>query len=326
MTRDIHGPVATAAGRARLVWRHCVVEALPGAWRTVRLLLRIMIPVSFAVFLLKAAGGLDLLARVLAPLFSGLGLPGSSALVFITGGLLNIYAAIGVIETLGLGGRTVTILALMTLTAHNLPVECSVVGRAGSNPWRILALRLGFSLVAALALNALLPLDAVAPAAAASAPSVADVGGFSTDLGRWALGMGRLSLKILLIIFGLMIAQRLLDTAGITRGLARALKYPLIILGVPPEAAFLWVVANTLGLAYGAGVIIDHAQRGLISRAHADRLNHHISISHSLLEDTLLYTAIGVPALWITLPRLALAGIASRLRPLTEVPAGRDHP
>ena len=282
-----------------------------------------MIPVSLGVFLLKAAGGLDLLARVLAPLFSGLGLPGSSALVFITGGLLNIYAAIGVIETLGLGGRTVTILALMTLTAHNLPVECSVVGRAGSNPCRILAMRLGFSLLAALALNALLPPDTVATAAVAPAPAGAEVGRFWTDLGRWALGMGRLSVKILLIIFGLMIAQRLLDTAGITHGLARALKYPLIVLGVPPEAAFLWVVANTLGLAYGAGVIIDHVQRGRISRAHADRLNHHISISHSLLEDTLLYAAIGVPVLWITLPRLALAGIASRLRPLNEVP-GRN--
>lgn len=31
-----------------------------------------------------------------------------------------------------------------------------------------------------------------------------------------------------------------------------------MILGVPKDAAFLWIVANTLGLAYGAGILIHN--------------------------------------------------------------------
>ena len=39
-------------------------------------------------------------------------------------------------------------------------------------------------------------------------------------------------------------------------------------------------------------------------------LNRSIAICHSLLEDTLLFVAIGAWALWITMPRLVLAAAA----------------
>ena len=71
-------------------------------------------------------------------------------------------------------------------------------------------------------------------------------------------------------------------------------------------------------MAYGAGVIIDHVERGQLSARNADILNYHIAVSHSLLEDTLLFVAIGVPALWITVPRVILAGIVVWLKRLLE--------
>ncbi len=112
-----------------------------------------------------------------------------------------------------------------------------------------------------------------------------------------------------------------LEAFGVTRFLARLLRHPLAALGIPAPAAFLWIVANTLGLGYGAGVLIDHVDRGRLTRREADVLNYHIAVSHSLLEDTCLYAAVGVPVFWITVPRLALAGLAVWLRRL--VAAGR---
>jgi hypothetical protein len=78
-----------------------------------------------------------------------------------------------------------------------------------------------------------------------------------------------------------------------------------------------------MGLAFGAGVLIDHVERGRLSRAHADLLNYHIAVSHSLLEDTCLFAAIGVSAWWITIPRLLLAGLAVWIRRLVGWAWGR---
>jgi hypothetical protein len=50
-------------------------------------------------------------------------------------------------------------------------------------------------------------------------------------------------------------------------------------------------------------------ERGKLSKKHADILNYHIAISHSLLEDTLLFVAIGVTAGWIIIPRVLIAGV-----------------
>jgi hypothetical protein len=54
-----------------------------------------------------------------------------------------------------------------------------------------------------------------------------------------------------------------------------------------------------------------------MKRQEADLFNHHAAVSHSLLEDTILYAALGIPVFWLTVPRLAMAILvvwAERLR------------
>ncbi len=297
--------------------KRCVVEALPPALRTGLWLLSITIPVSFVVLILKATGALYLMARVFEPLFALLGLPGESAVVFATACLLNIYSCIAVIETLGMTGRTVTILALMCLISHNLPVESTVQKKTGSSLLKMIAIRLSASFAGGMALNLLLPADILTTAPLIAGKSLADQT-FLAELQVWGIGMASLCVKIMVLVTLLMILQRILEAFGITGRLSRLLKYPLMVLGVPRQAAFLWVVANTLGLAYGAGVIFDHVGRGHLTPSQADLLNCHIAISHSLLEDTLLFVAIGVSAWWIIIPRVILAGIVVWLKRLID--------
>jgi hypothetical protein len=116
--------------------------------------------------------------------------------------------------------------------------------------------------------------------------------------------------KVLAIVTGLMLVQRLLTHFGITRWLARAAGPVMRVFGLPGSTAFSWIVANTLGLAYGAAILIEETKSGRLATANARLLNYHIAVSHSLLEDTLLFVAIGVPALWIVVPRLLLAMVA----------------
>ena len=79
------------------------------------------------------------------------------------------------------------------------------------------------------------------------------------------------------------------------------------IMGLSRDSSFLWFVAQTLGLTYGSVVMIDAVENNEISARNADLLNYHIAVNHSLLEDTLLFVAIGVPAGWIIFPRILLA-------------------
>jgi hypothetical protein len=80
-------------------------------------------------------------------------------------------------------------------------------------------------------------------------------------------------------------------------------------MGLSGDSSFLWFVAQTLGLTYGSAVMIEEVERKEITPENANLLNYHIAINHSLLEDTLLFVAIGVPAVWMITPRFILAFI-----------------
>jgi spore maturation protein SpmB len=291
----------------------CARDAMRPSFKAAVLILGITIPISLAVKLMQEAGILPHIAAVFAPAFKLIGLPGESALVFISAAMLNVYTAIAVIKTLELNLRAITILALMCLISHNLFVETAVQKRTGSGLWRMLIVRLSSSFAAGCLLNLLLPADMGAQTFAAVAQARET---FWTAMAGWGRDMGYLTVKILVLIVLLMILQRILAEFGVTRFLARLLKYPLIALGLPPDTVFLWIVANTLGLAYGAGVLIDEVESGKISREHADALNHHIGVCHSLLEDSFLFAAIGVPVVWITVPRVIIAAVVVWLRRL----------
>ena len=292
----------------------CFFKALPQARKTAIWLIRITVPVSLAVMVLKSIGALDVISSAIGPVFALIGLPGEAGVVFTASALLNIYSAVVIMETLGMSARAATILALMCLISHNIPVETAVQRRIGSNPFFIVVARLLSSFVAGAALNIMLPGEA--SVAAAPHEIVAESMPFHVELITWSLDISRLCLLIFLIITILMFVQNILEEFGVIRVSSIILKYPLALLGVPSGAAFLWVVANTLGLAYGSGIIINQVENGKLSRRDADILNYHIAISHSLLEDTIIFASIGAFPFWITVPRIIIAGIVVWLKRL----------
>ena len=56
--------------------------------------------------------------------------------------------------------------------------------------------------------------------------------------------------------------QKLLSEYGVIRIVARFLKPLLLLLGNPAKTEFLGIVANILGIAYGAAVMIDESKSG----------------------------------------------------------------
>lgn len=285
-----------------------IKETLPTALHTARWLLSIMIPVSLGVTLLGYSGILATISGFLNPFFHFLGLSGQSALVFLTGIFLNIYSAIAVMTSLPLTMREVTILALMCLISHNLIVEIIILKKTGSSAWEMVLLRLGASIAGAWLLNVMMaPDDRLINALS---PHVPGTDTFWPLMKTWIINTLVLSVKVILILTGLMILQRIMEEYGILEILSKALAPVLRIMGLPREGSFLWIVANVVGLGFGSALMLDYLDRGKITLKKNDVVNHHIALCHSLLEDTLLFVAIGVSATWIVFPRLALAIVA----------------
>jgi len=285
--------------------RSAVTSGLSTGFKTMLFLVRIMVPVSLAVSILQWTGALSHLARFLAPAMNLLGLSGESALVLVSAILLNNYSAIAVMETLPLTMREVTILAIMALTAHNLIVETAVMKKTSSSAFKMVVLRLGWAIVAGYVFNLILPVDKTVissvDASMATRPELVPM------LVAWGYSTIRLVLKVILLVLGIMVIQRLMEEFKVMDVLSRPLVPVMRFFGLPDSASFLWIVLNVVGYAYGAAIIMERVKDGKMKPQEADLFNHHASLCHSLFEDTVLYAAIGTPIFWITVPRLVMA-------------------
>lgn len=280
---------------------------MPSALKTSLWFLKITIPISLAVTLLYHFGVLNIISEILSPAFGLIGLKGEAALVYISSAFLNVYSAIAVMTSLNFTIREMTILAIMSLIAHNLIVETAVQKKTGSKAWHMVTLRIVTSVVAAVILNYFLPEQM-----GLSSIGVHQIANptFKELIISWTISSLKLSLKIVVLITLLMILQKILLEFKITILLTKLLSPVLKGFGLPKSTTLMWIAANLLGLAYGAAIMIDEVQSERITKEDADLLNYHIAISHSNLEDLLLFAAIGISAWWLLIPRLGIAMVA----------------
>ena len=286
----------------------CVRLALPRSLSICLWLLKVMLPISLAVRVLQYVGVIDWLAGYLSPVFSYIGLSGDSAFVFLTSIFLPLYPTIAVMTTLTLTLREATILAVMCLISHNLPVECSVAHKTGSRFGEIVAFRIAMSFVAAVVLNWLLPQSDAPFSFLAS--TTTEVTSWGMLLMQWLTSSLSLIVTIVLIVTALMVLQRVLEEFGWMHRIAHSLSPLMRLFGLPSGCSLLWLTGNVVGMAYGAAIMIDEVEEGRLTREEANLVNHHLGVSHSLLEDTMLFVAMGISFWWICLTRLVLAIIA----------------
>lgn len=281
-----------------------IKDSLRPAVKTTSWLLKIMIPISLSVCLLQYYGVIAWCAQWLNPLFCHIGLPGASSIAFLTGATVTTYAALAVMMTMELTLRQATIIAIMVLICHALPLECTVVKKVGSRPIRMGLLRIAGALLAAMYLNLVLP-EMSEPFSALSL-SDSDTTIWQVLQG-WLMSSLKLSAMIFAIIYALMFIQRLMERYGLMQKLVRPLSPIMVLFGLPPSAAYLWLVGNVLGISYGSAVMIQLEEEGKISLEEADEVNYHLIMNHSMLEDTLVFATAGVSAIWILTTRLLFA-------------------
>ena len=266
-----------------------VRRCLPSTKKTALWMIKITVAVSFVIMLLGYFGVIEWISGVLSPVF----VPGEAALAYVSGYFVNMYSAIAAAVTLGLDPRAMTILGVMALCSHNMIVESAVQHKTGSSTVRVVLVRTLSGIILAYILNLILP--GSAPAAGGAADDAVRPG-FAAELLEWLKNSAILVPKMLAIIFALNIMQAVMAEFGIIRAVSRALRPVMHVFGLSSRCSVLWLIANTLGLAYGAAAMIEEAGRGKLRKEDIDGLNTHIGISHSNLEDVFLLSSVG--AVW----------------------------
>lgn len=284
--------------------RRCCVRAFPKSWRMALWLLKMMIPISLAVTLLQYFGVLGYLASLVDPLFRNIGLPGSSAVAFITAASLTTYAGVAVLLSLTLTLRQATIVSLMMLICHALPMECAVTHKTGSSFLGMAVLRILMAFAAAFYLNLVLPEMPEAFGFGAAPAANAPLG---EVMESWAFSNLKVSVAMFLIIFGIMIFQNLLQAYRLLAPVSRFLRPLMRLFGLPKDAAYFWLVGNTLGISYGGAVMYDCIKEGAISSEKAAAVNRHLAMNHSIIEDTCVFAAAGIGVFWIISTRMLFA-------------------
>lgn len=114
---------------------------------------KIVVPVYVLVTFLKHTPAFNWIAGFCEPAMRLVGLPGEASIAVVLGLFTNLYAAIGAIASLNLSPKEVTIIALMLLITHSLPMEAAVAQRVGVSGLFMTSVRIALSILSGLLLN-----------------------------------------------------------------------------------------------------------------------------------------------------------------------------
>ncbi|EGJ71024.1 nucleoside recognition domain protein [Bacteroides coprosuis DSM 18011] len=281
-----------------------VIDSLPRSYKTCVWLLKIMLPISLGVRILDYYGFIEYLSTYLHPLFNLIGLPGSLAIIFVTSIFVPLYGSIAVMASLSMTLREATIISIMCLIAHNLFVECAVTKKTGSSFSWMMTLRISMAFVVAYVLNKVLPVN---DAPFLLSQHVEEYLSLTDVFSSWFYSSIQLTIILVTIVTALMILQRILIEFNWIERISKPLVPLMRIFGLSDNAPFLWIVGNVVGLAYGGAVMVEMIEDGKVTKKEADMVNHHMAISHSLLEDTVLFVALGINIWVIIITRVSFA-------------------
>lgn len=282
--------------------RSRLATGLSGGFRTALKIARITFPIYVAVDLLKTTTpAVDALGRLLSPAMTLFGLPGETAFAFVAAGLLNIYAGLAIIVPLRLDPFQVTQCGLMMGIAHNLLLEGGVLGSTGTRGTLLTLVRIVLALLAGAALNGARLLGwvdlgggtAATGSAVAPVPAAPAALPFAEALGGSLLGALRLSGKLVLIIVPLVAVFELVRHLPVFRRAGRAVDPAMRGMGLSADAAVPLFTGIFLGIAYGAGIIIRVSQEKGLPKRELFLMGLFLATCHAVVEDTLVFGAVG---------------------------------
>lgn len=113
--------------------------------------------------------------------------------------------------------------------------------------------------------------------------------------------------KLAFIIFPLLIVVEVADESGVLNKFSQLFDPILSKFKLSSEASLPLIVAQIFGLTYGAGVMIRSVEDDKLSQSDLKIMAVFLVICHAVIEDTLLFMALGGNGLIILGTRIVLA-------------------
>ena len=258
------------------------------------ILFKVILPVVIVIRALELIGAIPFLAKFLEPLTSFIGIDGSLGLVWMAAILVNIYAGLAAFASLqAIFDYTVaetTILGLIILIAHSLPIEVAIAKKSRISWIFNLSFRFINAIVAGKILNLIFTKYELF-----NEPnqSVLQVPNELVSNFEWATLQIQNFFIIFLIIFFIISTINILKVLGVWSLIINIMKIPLSYLGMSEKVANIILIGLTLGISFGGGFLIEESKKNNISKKDILLSLSFLSLCHSIIEDTILILLLG---------------------------------
>ena len=258
------------------------------------ILFKVILPVVIVIRALELIGAIPFLAKFLEPLTSFIGIDGSLGLVWMAAILVNIYAGLAAFASLqaifDYSVAETTILGLIILIAHSLPIEVAIAKKSRISWIFNLSFRFINAIVAGKILNLIFTKYELF-----NEPnqSVLQVPNELVSNFEWATLQIQNFFIIFLIIFFIISTINILKALGIWSLIINIMKIPLSYLGMSEKVANIILIGLTLGISFGGGFLIEESKKNNISKKDILLSLSFLSLCHSIIEDTILILLLG---------------------------------
>ncbi|WP_342598838.1 nucleoside recognition domain-containing protein [Psychrobacillus sp. FSL H8-0483] len=275
--------------------------------KTTWTLSKVIFPITLIVVILQYTPVLPWIINLISPFMGLLGLSGEAAIPLVLGNALNLYAGIAGILSLELTVKEVFILATMLSFSHNIFIETGVALRVGVKLWIVLVVRFGLAILSAIIINLVWQGggETAKYGVVSVSQQVPDGWGEIILLGLQKATFGVLQLA--LIVIPLMVIFQLLKDRNYLQKFSEKLAPFTKVIGIQPNASPTLVAGLVIGLAYGAGIMIQAVQEDGVSKKDATLVFIFLVACHAVVEDTLIFVPLGIPILPLLLIRLITA-------------------
>ena len=257
-------------------------------------LFRIMIPTLIIVKILQELGFVDILNNLLSPLMFLVGLPEEIGIVVTTTILTSPYTGLAVLAGLplenGLTSAQASVLGLLILFSHSLPIEALICRRAGVRIRATIFVRLILGFLFCVMLHQFLNATNLLSSQATIIIPFSEPSPILLD---WVFNQIKTLFIIFIIIVLIVILIEIFKYIGIQRLIELSLKPFLNLIGVGERASTIAVVGVTLGIGFGGGLLIQEVKSGKIKYKDVFGVITLIGMLHSVIEDTGLVSLMG---------------------------------
>jgi len=293
------------------MYLNTLIKGFKNGFGTLWNLAKIIFPVTLIIKALGYTPLISWMIDAIAPFMRLFGLSGDAAIVLVMGNLISSYAGIAAIYTLKLTIKEVFILAVMLSFSHDIIIESAIVRKFGVKASIMGVFRLVSAFLFAFLINICWPggeqIAKYGISSATSGTGVQIANGWMAILWDGVYSGLNLIFQIGIIIVPILVVIQILKDINAVDFLSGLLRPVTRFLGISDKASFALLAGVIFGITYGAGVLIQTAREENLTKKDLYLVAIFLGISHSVIEDTLIFIPFGINVFALLIFRMAIS-------------------